>query len=295
MTREDKTRIAEDSGWGVSPSLGADNAPGRPRDYFWTTAMRTTPGSNKAFALHEKLYAPLKIHSVLRTLGELGVDAKPLLADSGLSLGEASNALTRISVHQFLVVCRNVDRLSPKPGWAALVGAGMRLTDYGMYGYALVCAESMRGAWELAVRYHGLATPVMRIAFDVDHDVAAWVFPTLEEAALPDVEADLFRSLLEMQLATHVSLTKHVMGTWCVPARACFALPRPKRAGLLERVLECSVAFDQPRTELHYPAAWLDRPPQFANPITATQVSAACVKLLEDHKWSSSAAGSTQN
>ena len=61
----------------------------------------------------------------------------------------------------------------------------MRLTDYGMYGYALACAESMRSACELAVRYHALATPVMRIAFEVEHDVASWVLPTLDEAALP--------------------------------------------------------------------------------------------------------------
>lgn len=37
---------------------------------------------------------------------------------------------------------------------------------------------------------------------------------------------------------------------------------------------------------MDYPAEWLDRTPQFANPIAATQVSAACAKLLEDHKWS---------
>ena len=249
--------------------------------------MSTTPRLNTALALHEKRYAPFKVHAVMRALSELGVDTKLLLAGSSLSQAEASSAHTRISVHQFLVVCRNAGRLSPKAGWAALVGGGMRLTDYGMYGYALACAESMRGACELAVRYHGLATPVMRIAFEVEHDVASWVLPTLDEAALPDVDRDLFRALLEMQLGTHVSLTKHVMGAWCVPARAGFALPRPRHAGLLERVLECTVTFDQPRTQVDYPAEWLDRPPQFANPIAATQVSAACAKLLEDHKWNS--------
>lgn len=249
--------------------------------------MSTKPRTNAALALHEKRYAPFKVHAVMRALSELGVDIKLLLAGSGLSPAEASNAQTRISVHQFIVVCRNAGRLSPEAGWAALVGGGMRLTDYGMYGYALACAESMRGACELAVRYHGLATPVIRIAFEVEHDVASWVLPTLDEAALPDVDTDLFRALLEMQLGTHVSLTKHVMGAWCMPARANFALPRPRYAGLLERVLECTVAFDQPRTQVDYPAEWLDRTPQFANPIAATQVSAACAKLLEDHKWSS--------
>ena len=114
--------------------------------------MSTTPRLNTALALHEKRYAPFKVHAVMRALSELGVDTKLLLAGSSLSQAEASSAHTRISVHQFLVVCRNAGRLSPKAGWAALVGGGMRLTDYGMYGYALACAESCRFPW--VVQHH---------------------------------------------------------------------------------------------------------------------------------------------
>lgn len=235
----------------------------------------------------EKLYAPLKILAVVRTLEELGVDTKTLLAGSGLTRAEVSNAHTRTSVHQFLIVCRNAAKLSPNPNWGVLVGSQMHLTDYGMYGYALVCAESLRATCELAVRYHGLATPVMHIRMVEDETRAAWVFPSLEEADLPDVEVGLYRSLLEMQFGVHATLTKDVMGAWCLPARALFALPRPRYAGSLERALECPLLFDQARTELSYPVEWLDRRPQFANPITATQVSATCSRLLEEHKWSS--------
>ncbi|MEY2953072.1 MAG: Arabinose-binding domain of AraC transcription regulator, N-term, partial [Pseudomonadota bacterium] len=39
----------------------------------------------------------------------------------------------------------------------------MHLTSYGMYGYALACADTLRRATDLAVRYHRLATPVMQI------------------------------------------------------------------------------------------------------------------------------------
>ncbi|WP_299008140.1 AraC family transcriptional regulator ligand-binding domain-containing protein [uncultured Caulobacter sp.] len=116
--------------------------------------MSTTPRPNTALALHEKRYAPFKVHAVMRALSELGVDTKLLLAGSSLSQAEASSAHTRISVHQFLVVCRNAGRLSPKAGWAALVGGGMRLTDYGMYGYALLSAPSMQAAMERALRFH---------------------------------------------------------------------------------------------------------------------------------------------
>lgn len=239
------------------------------------------------FARREKLYAPLKILAVVRTLAEFGVDRRSLLSDSGLSLVDVSNAHARTSLHQFLTVCSNAAKFSPNPNWGALVGLRMHLTDYGMYGYALVSAESYRAVCELAVRYHGLATPVMQIRLVQDDTKAIWVFPSQEDSGLADIESSLFRSLLEMQVCIHVTLTQDAMGAWCLPARVLFAMPRSEYAEALERALGCPVLFDQARTELHYPIDWLDRHPQFANPITATQVSATCAKLLEEHKWNS--------
>ena len=247
---------------------------------------RTTPRSSRAFALREKLHPPLKIFAVVRTLAGLGVEAKPLLLGSGLSPSDVASAHCRTSVFQFLTVCANAAKLSPDPQWAVRVGSQMHLTDYGMYGYVLACAGSLRAACELAMRYHMLATPVVPIELFEDQTTACWTFPPLDEAHLPDVDDRLFRALLEMQIGIHVALTRHVMGAWCVPARVTFALERPQHANVLEEVFECPVVFDQIRTELHYPVEWLDRTPQFANPITATQVSATCAKLLEEHKWS---------
>lgn len=244
----------------------------------------TTAGD---FSFREKRYAPLKILAVVKTLVPMGVDARALLAGSGLTTGEIANAHTRTSVNQYLTVCRNAARLSPEPGWAIAVGSQMRLTAYGMYGYALACADSLRRATELAVRYHLLATPVMRIRLVEDEAKAAWMFPGMHEVELPDADAELFRSLLEIQVLVHMTMTRDVMGTWCMPARARFALPRPAYAQRLESSLECPIEFDQHHTELHYPLEWLERTPQFANPITAQQVSATCERLLEEHKWGS--------
>lgn len=236
-------------------------------------------------ALREKLYAPLKIRTLLSTLAEWGVEGRSLLAGTGLALSETSNAHTLTSVQQFLAVCRHAARLSPDPNWGVRVGLQMHLSAYGMYGYALLCAASLRSACELAVRYHGLATPVMPIRLLEEGGRASWVFPGPQAIEGLDVDTELFRVLLEMQFGIHATLTRDIMGAWCLPARADFALPRPAHADALERALDCPLHFDQPRSALHYPAEWLDRAPQFANPITATQVSATCARLLEEHRW----------
>jgi hypothetical protein len=219
-------------------------------------------------SLREKLYAPLKILGVVKTLGALGVDARALLAGSGLSAAEVTNAHTRTSVLQYVTVCRNAYPLSPDSAWGVGVGSRMHVTAYGMYGYVLACAETLRRATELAVRYHRLATPVMQLRMVEEPTRAVWVFPRIDEIELPDVDLALFRSLLEIQIAVHATLTRDVMGAWCVPARARFALPRPAHADEIERCLECPAEFDQPQTELIYPREWMDRTPQFANPIS---------------------------
>ncbi|MDE1950639.1 MAG: AraC family transcriptional regulator [Burkholderiales bacterium] len=246
-----------------------------------STRLATVVG----IAQREKLYAPLKILAVLRTLGALGVDEASLLAGTGLGSAEVANAQTRTSVMQYLAVCRNAARLSPDPAWAVAVGSNMHLTAYGMYGYVLACADTLRRATEMATRYHRLATPVMPLRLVEDEARAAWIFPGIGGADLPDLDESLFRSLLEIQVAVHVTLTRDVMGAWCAPTQVRFALPRPAHASALESSLECAVEFGQPQTELHYPRAWLDRPTQFANPITAQQVSATCERLLEEQKW----------
>ena len=251
--------------------------------------MQTTKPIARAgsYALQEKLYAPLKILAVMKALESFHVEPRALLVDSGLSTAEVLNAQTRISIAQYLTVCRNAARLSPDPAWCVAVGCQMRLTAYGMYGYALACAASMRNAVDLAVRYHLLATPVMQIRMVQEDGKATWVFPRFNETKLPESDEALFESLLQIQIFLHATLARDVMGSACVPVGARFALPRPRHAETLMNALECPIDFDQPRTELQYDAAWMDRAPQFANPITAQQVSATCEKLAEEHKWGS--------
>jgi len=247
----------------------------------------TEVASPPHLAQREKLYAPLKILAVLKAMEALGVDAHSLLVGTGLSPAEIADAQTRTSVAQYLTVCGNASRLAPKPDWAVAVGMGMHLTAYGMYGYALACADTLRQATYMAMRFHRLATPVMNIRLVEDAGQAVWLFPELDQASLPQPDAALWRALLELQLTVHMTLTRDVMGAWCRPTRLRFALPRPAHAQALERSLACPIEFEQPRTELVYPSAWLDRPTQFANPITAQQVSASCERLLAEQQWGS--------
>ena len=245
------------------------------------------PAHSGAIELREMLYPPFKIAAVVRVLVEAGAEIGEILIGTGLCAQSVANPNTRTSIEQLLIVGRNAIRLRQAPDTGLLVGQRLHVTSYGMYGYALLCAATLRQAFEVATRYHQLATPVMRIRWVEDHEKATWIFPNYEEMRLPDLSRELYRFFLDMQFAIHATLIKDVMGSWCLPARAAFAGPAPRHAEQLALTLECPVTFDHPRSELHYPVGWLERTPQLANPITAAQMSNTCARLLEELKWQS--------
>lgn len=238
-----------------------------------------------AVKLREKVYAPLKILTVVRVLSECGVTAETALAGTGLSMDGIHDPDALTSVQQLLTVGRNAVRLCPLPELGLLVGRRLHVTSYGLYGYAMLCAETMRQGFELSMRYHGLATPVMPVSFSEDGAEAVLHLPIHDELPLLGLSPQEFAFFLDMQFALHVTLAKDVMGPWCVPALALHSLPRPAHGEQIERALECPVAFGHARNEIHYPRHWLDRAPHMANPITAAQMSESCEQLVQKIAW----------
>ena len=238
-----------------------------------------------AVRLREKVYAPLKILTVVQVLSECGVAAESALEGTGLSIDEVRDPGVRTSVQQLLAVGRNAVRLCPLPELGLQVGRRLHVTSYGLYGYAMLCAETMRQGFDLSMRYHGLATPVMPVSFSESEAKGILHLPTHGGVGLLGLSAQEYAFFLDMQFALHVTLAKDVMGPWCVPATAFYVLPMPAHAEQIERALECPVVFGHEHNEIHYPREWLDRAPHMANPITAAQMSQSCERLVQEIAW----------
>lgn len=238
-----------------------------------------------AVQLREKIYAPLKILTVVQALSECGVTAEAALAGTGLSIDEVRDPGARTSVQQLLAVGCNAVRLSPRPDLGLIVGQRLHITSYGLYGYAMLCAESMRDGFALAIRYQALATPVMFVSLSEGDDVALLHLPTHVDVGILGLSPQEYGFFLDMQFALHGTLAKDVMGPWCVPAKVFYELPMPAHAEQIERVLECPVVFGHARNEVHYPLEWLERAPHMANPITAAQMSDSCERLIQQIAW----------
>lgn len=247
-------------------------------------ALRS-PQAGMAVDLRESRHAPTKIAVLLEVLAEAGLPTAPVLAASGLEQTALSNAQTLTSSLQFLAAARAAVQLYPGNDLGLLVGCRIHASCYGMYGYALLCAESLEQAFNTAVRYHRLSNGMMDVQWITADGVASWVFPNREDLSLPGLDEPIYRFLIDLQFAIHATVVKDVMGAWCVPARAQLSGAAPPHAATMATMLECPVEFEQARNMLSYPAAWLARAPQLANPITAAQMSIQCARLLEQFRW----------
>ena len=251
----------------------------------WTSAAAKATDPTLGFDLNARRYQPLKIAVALEVGREAGISAVDLLAGSGLSPAAVGNPETRTSVGQFLSVARNLVRCYPGTDAGLQVGQRIHMSSYGMYGYALLCAETLRQACDIAQRYYLLGAPMMGTHFEERPDKAVWSFTSLEQLSRGAFEPELIRFLFEMQFLGYIVGTRDVMGAACVAARARIALPAPPHAEALARAFECAVEFDQPVNELHYAASWLDRKPTLANPIMAAQMSKSLAQQLGEFQW----------
>ena len=238
---------------------------------------------------NEKRYAPYKLAALAEVLAEQGIGPEASLSGTGLSAESLSNPETLTSVRQYITVCNNALRLSETPETPFRTGSRIPLSAYGMYGFALVCSPTIREYFQVAVKYHRLATPLLSMSWQEQGDHASWIFPMDSAVAHPDA---LLRFLMEQQLtqlATH--LRAMLEGDAYRPIRASLSYPAPRHTHLYERYLGCPVRFGQPMSELVYPKAVLSAKPLLAHRLTSKILQETCDRILGEVKTSTGVSG----
>lgn len=227
----------------------------------------------------QRIYPVHKLAALVGALLDAGVDVATLLEGSGLTEGRLLSAETRISYAQMVAVFRNGLKLSPDPAIALRAGQSMRITSYGMYGYALMSSPSHEAAMEFAVKYHAVTGPVaaMSVALTDDH-VAFCYEPILSE----DRQDSLYRACVEFIAASHFTLNKDLYGRRFKLLEASVTYPAPGHAGVYRSILGCPVKFGQPRNEVRFDANWLQRPVVMPHLVTNLQAQELCSQVLAE-------------
>ena len=146
-------------------------------------------------------------------------------------------------------------RLAAEPDLGLRLGSNIHVSLYGMYGYAILCSTNFRRTMDFAVRYHELAAPLASISFAETDQHGIW---TIEPLLHPQMDAELYRFAVELQLGTHVSLHRDVMGSAFAPREVCVTYRPARRRAAVRTLIGCPVRVEQPANQLIFDANWLD-------------------------------------
>ena len=150
------------------------------------------------------------------------------------------------------------------------MGQNIHLSAYGLYGFALLCSPTVRDGFNLAVRYHGLATPIFSIDWRSKADHFIWFFPNEFRVRYSGA---IKQFLLAQQLAQHITHIQDIARSDRKPLLIRVAHAPPASAPLYEEQLGCPVEFSAEATEIHYDHTLLDDRPTADQPCDPRHVA----------------------
>lgn len=239
-------------------------------------------------AADERIHPPYKIANLVAAAADEGLDAAALLDGTGLDVASLDDAERKTSSRQFALACRNAIALGASAELPFRMGQRMRVSAYGMYGFALLTFRTAREGMQFAQRFHRLAVPTFRLTLHEHDGVAAWVYGDLLGL---DPAGELHRFLLEYQIALQASLARDIWPDVIVARRARFRHARPAHAALYTQLLDCPVDFGDERDALEFDARLLDIQLPLHNPLTATLVHRLCEQMLAQAQQPTGLAG----
>ena len=234
------------------------------------TATERANGPGHEAAAHSML----GMGALVAEMREHGVQPEALLQGTGLMAPQLVDPQARMSQAQKLTIFRNARRLSPVPDLGLRAGARQRLSDFSVYGYALVSSPTFGDAVGLGVRHIKLAGPVLEKRFRVEGDTA--IFEGRDVLEL----GDLLPLITEYWFSSVHRLTTCVLEAPMPSRLLLLPYPRPAHALAYEQAFGCPVRFDAGTMEWHFDAAVLSAPCPNANPITAELCVQMCERLL---------------
>lgn len=227
----------------------------------------------------DKVYQVVKLARVIDALAAEGISGKHSLAGVRISRKATSSPATRVSLNQIIECYRNANKLCHDPRFAYNAGLRFHVTDYGMYGFAMLSSTNFRRTMQFAVKYHQLATPLAEIDFKEAGGCGIWTFTPM---AHPRIDASLYRFLVEMQFGITVSLHRDFIGSSFAGRELHVTYGAPDDAPKYSEMFGCPVLFSQSENQLRFDATWLDCTPKLGNEITYLTVVELCDRLMKD-------------
>jgi AraC-like DNA-binding protein len=221
----------------------------------------------------------LGIAALAAELAAQGVSIGSLFARTGAHPWQLEDPDARISMRQRLALYRNARRLGKRADIGLLAGARQRISDYGIYGFAMLSSPTFGKALQFAIENIHMAGPVvMQISLEVGNNTAV-----LRSHGVQSL-GDLLPFVAEFWRSSMVTLYSRVLEAPFPSKRMVFTFPAPTHWRNYERMFNCPVDFGGHIMEWHFSADVMDQPCPNANPITAQVCQQFCERMIDEYR-----------
>jgi AraC-like DNA-binding protein len=219
----------------------------------------------------------LGLAALAAELAAQGVSVVDLFRRTGVQPSQLEDPKAMISLRQRLMIYRNARTLAKRSDIALLAGARQRISDYGIYGYAMLSSATFGDALKLGVEHVTMAGPAFKqLSFSIENGTA--ILRSHGVHAL----GDLLPFAAEFWRSSMTSLFSHVLGAPFPSKRMVFTFPAPVHWRHYERLFNCPIDFSASSMEWHFDASVLDRACPNANPITAQVCQQFCDRMMAE-------------
>ena len=236
----------------------------------------------------EKVYSVFKIGKIVDYLKAEGVPPQAALEGIRISEAELTSPLTKVSANQIVQSYRNALKFSQNPSFAFDAGSQFHISNFGIYGLALLSGIDFRQMVTFALQYYQLTAPLVSVTFEERNASAAWCITVLPFRPL---DAALHDFIVELQFSALLCVHRDVMGPDFRLTQVQLNAQRPSGAARHAEQFGCEVLYEQPQNRLLFPAEWLDRKPALGNSVTHAHVAEICNDLLTELKKNTGVAG----
>lgn len=219
----------------------------------------------------------LGLAALAAELAAEGVSVKDLFARTGVQPSQLEDPHARISRRQRLAIYRNAVLLAKRSDIGLLAGARQRISDYGIYGYAMVSSPTFGEALKFSVEHITMAgSTVLQISFHVENETAI-----LRSHGVQSL-GNLLPFVAEFWRSSMTALFSRVLEAPFPTTRMMFPFPAPVHWRNYERMFNCAIEFDAGSMEWHFRADVLDQRCPNANPITAQVCQQFCDVVMAE-------------
>ncbi len=186
-----------------------------------------------------------------------------------------------LDVSDRIALFRSAQALAPKPETALLAGARQRISNYGVYGYALASSATVEDAFRVIADFFPLSGSFFRITLDVKGNIGIF---TIHQ---PESLGPVLPFIAEYWRSSQTQIFSSILGRPFPSLDMHFPYAAPSYASLYADFLNCRAFFESDRMEWRFDAGVLSEPCLNADPDTADLCKTYCEQFVDESDSSS--------